>query len=125
MSNANESDLQVGIRFNGRCAACKRWHTYVTAKVSPEGYAAFYVLEGAVPVKGIHAFVGTSVSTKHDRVRVVCGCAKRMGAPTRVEVLPVAGVVSTSHTCDNACLQAKGQDCLCSCGGRNHGAHAR
>lgn len=33
----------------------------------------------------------------------------------------VAGTYSESHKCDSRCLNAKGHDCTCSCGGANHG----
>ena len=34
---------------------------------------------------------------------------------------PVKGTYSESHQCDSRCLNAKGWDCTCSCGGANHG----
>lgn len=33
----------------------------------------------------------------------------------------VSGTYSESHKCDSRCLNAKGHDCTCSCGGANHG----
>jgi hypothetical protein len=34
---------------------------------------------------------------------------------------PVKGTYSESHQCDSRCLNAKGWECTCSCGGANHG----
>lgn len=34
---------------------------------------------------------------------------------------PVEGTYSDKHQCDSRCLNAKGNDCTCSCGGANHG----
>lgn len=28
------------------------------------------------------------------------------------------------HPCDDRCTHAKGNDCSCQCGGKNHGIHA-
>jgi hypothetical protein len=36
-------------------------------------------------------------------------------------VKPVKGTYSEKHQCDSRCLNAKGWDCTCSCGGANHG----
>jgi hypothetical protein len=33
----------------------------------------------------------------------------------------VKGTYSDKHTCDSRCLNARGHDCTCSCGGVNHG----
>lgn len=33
----------------------------------------------------------------------------------------VKGTYSEKHNCDSRCLNAKGHDCTCSCGGANHG----
>jgi hypothetical protein len=33
----------------------------------------------------------------------------------------VTGTFSDKHQCDSRCLNAKGHDCTCSCGGMNHG----
>jgi hypothetical protein len=33
----------------------------------------------------------------------------------------IKGTYSEKHTCDSRCLNAKGHDCTCSCGGINHG----
>jgi hypothetical protein len=33
----------------------------------------------------------------------------------------VKGTYSKDHKCDSRCLNAKGHDCTCSCGGANHG----
>lgn len=33
----------------------------------------------------------------------------------------VKGTYSAKHQCDSRCLNAKGHDCTCSCGGMNHG----
>jgi hypothetical protein len=33
----------------------------------------------------------------------------------------VKGTLDTTHICDARCLNAKGQDCICECGGENHG----
>lgn len=33
----------------------------------------------------------------------------------------VKGTYSDKHTCDSRCLNARGHDCTCSCGGANHG----
>lgn len=33
----------------------------------------------------------------------------------------VKGTFSKDHNCDSRCLNAKGNDCTCSCGGANHG----
>jgi hypothetical protein len=33
----------------------------------------------------------------------------------------VSGTYSDKHKCDSRCLNAKGNDCTCSCGGMNHG----
>ena len=34
---------------------------------------------------------------------------------------PIKGTFSKDHQCDSRCLNAKGNDCTCSCGGANHG----
>lgn len=44
--------------------------------------------------------------------------------PNRHKVFPlkaVKGTYSPDHKCDARCLNAKGHDCTCSCGGMNHG----
>jgi hypothetical protein len=44
--------------------------------------------------------------------------------PNRHKVFPlkaVKGTYSPDHKCDARCLNAKGHDCTCSCGGANHG----
>src|SRR5437868_697702 len=44
--------------------------------------------------------------------------------PERHKVFPlrqIKGTYSESHKCDARCLNAKGHDCTCSCGGANHG----
>jgi hypothetical protein len=33
----------------------------------------------------------------------------------------VKGTLDTTHKCDARCMNAKGQDCVCECGGENHG----
>jgi hypothetical protein len=33
----------------------------------------------------------------------------------------IKGTYSKDHKCDSRCLNAKGHDCTCSCGGANHG----
>lgn len=33
----------------------------------------------------------------------------------------VVGVLNPEHKCDARCMSAKGGDCECGCGGRNHG----
>ena len=33
----------------------------------------------------------------------------------------IKGTYSKDHKCDARCLNAKGHDCTCSCGGMNHG----
>lgn len=35
---------------------------------------------------------------------------------------PIKGTYSPDHKCDARCLNAKGHNCTCSCGGANHGA---
>lgn len=34
---------------------------------------------------------------------------------------PIKGTFSEAHQCDSRCLNAKGWECTCSCGGANHG----
>jgi hypothetical protein len=50
------------------------------------------------------------------------GCFAR--CTNRHKVFPcklVKGTYSEAHQCDARCLNAKGNDCTCSCGGANHG----
>jgi hypothetical protein len=50
------------------------------------------------------------------------GCFAR--CTNRHKVFPckiVKGTYSQDHKCDSRCLNAKGWDCTCSCGGANHG----
>ena len=35
---------------------------------------------------------------------------------------PIKGTLSANHKCDSRCTNARGSDCECSCGGKNHGA---
>lgn len=39
-----------------------------------------------------------------------------------LKVRRIRGVVVPDHKCDARCTGAKGHDCECSCGGKNHGA---
>lgn len=38
-----------------------------------------------------------------------------------VKARPIKGRVSPKHECDGACTSAKGDKCVCACGGVNHG----
>jgi hypothetical protein len=49
-----------------------------------------------------------------------CGTCRR---PTSGR--PIQGRCNLAHRCDVRCLYAKGPDCECSCGGKNHGAGHR
>ena len=40
-----------------------------------------------------------------------------------IEMIQVMGSRDASKPCDGRCLNAKGHDCECSCGGANHGAN--
>ena len=44
-----------------------------------------------------------------------CECGSRFKATF------VQAVVNEQHTCNAACINAKGQNCSCECGGENHG----
>jgi hypothetical protein len=49
---------------------------------------------------------------------VIARCPKRHRA---FGMKRIKGTYSESHKCDSRCLNAKGHDCTCSCGGMNHG----
>jgi hypothetical protein len=49
-----------------------------------------------------------------------CTCKGGM-YPTRFKATFVQATLNEKHTCDARCVNAKGQDCTCSCGGENHG----
>jgi hypothetical protein len=50
------------------------------------------------------------------------GCFARCTNRHKVfAVKAVKGTFSETHQCDSRCLNAKGWDCTCSCGGANHG----
>lgn len=51
------------------------------------------------------------------------GCVSHVIAGTTVEVNQIRGV-RTDTPCDDRCTSAKGHQCECSCGGKNHGAAA-
>lgn len=51
------------------------------------------------------------------------GCTSHAIGGTTVEVNQIRGVV-TETPCDARCTSAKGHQCECSCGGKNHGSQA-
>lgn len=60
-------------------------------------------------------------------VQVQCwnGCVSRIIGTneTTVEINQIRGTV-TDQPCDARCTSAKGHNCECSCGGKNHGSQA-
>lgn len=53
--------------------------------------------------------------------------SKWVGKNEAGEVLPVTRTIffkknASLHKCDSRCMNSKGHNCECSCGGKNHGA---
>jgi hypothetical protein len=97
-------------RYNGKCK-CGKWHTYATKLSNVTFGASTYVRI---------TFEGTDILSDQPMghegsISVTCTCGKR------VTLKRVKGTVSNDHLCDNRCLIGKGIDCMCSCGGLNHG----
>ena len=63
------------------------------------------------------------------RVVRIGNCGKIfVGRAPNGEVLPATRIISyktkpSLHKCDARCMGAKGTNCECSCGGKNHGAN--
>lgn len=48
---------------------------------------------------------------------VVCSCGRAYPMISRIKA------ITTDHKCDSRCTSAKGHNCECSCGGKNHGSN--
>jgi hypothetical protein len=59
---------------------------------------------------------GPAVNVGNGQIMGRCTNGHRWFALSRVK-----GTYSDKHTCDSRCLNAKGHECTCSCGGANHG----
>lgn len=84
-------------------------------------------LKGAYPLgrADVRALFPTGKIVKYDDFNLVVGTID--GKYTTTNFLPVTRVVrfnpeGSNHKCDGRCLNARGVDCECSCGGKNHGA---
>lgn len=87
----------------GRCKACD--------------YAIFATREDVKPADNLN-----EVKAGAGAYRVNNGVVARCTNGHRVFPLKaVKGTYSEAHQCDARCLNAKGHNCTCSCGGANHG----
>lgn len=90
--------------YLGRCAQCD-YALFAT----PE------LLHNADDFKAVKAGAG-AFNVENIGVFARCTSGHRVFGMKRVK-----GTYSESHKCDARCLNAKGHDCTCSCGGANHG----
>lgn len=99
------------MRWTGRCKKCRGVVSLVLDIARAAGGHESVVL----PSNGSPARVHWSPKLgKHFAANCWCGSVATFAA--------IRGTVSTKHKCDSRCLNAKGHDCECSCGGKNHGA---
>lgn len=90
--------------YLGRCKSCE--------------YTIFAAAEDIVEVpefSGVKAGGAYRVTTRN---AVFSRCDK---GHTVFLLKQIKGTYSKDHKCDSRCLNAKGHDCTCSCGGANHG----
>lgn len=89
--------------FLGRCKHCD--------------YAVFATEEDIQPATGYRdVLAGGVYRLERGRVLGRCTNGHRVFPLRRIK-----GTYSESFKCDSRCLNAKGHDCTCSCGGANHG----
>jgi hypothetical protein len=100
MSNSTSTDAQP---YLGRCKECD-YALFAT----PEDVK---IAESASDVKA-----GAGAFRWNNMVLGRCNNRHRWFALKRIK-----GTYSKDHKCDSRCLNAKGHDCTCSCGGANHG----
>jgi len=88
---------------------------------------------GAVELRGaysmdrgvVRALFPTGKIQRNDHFSLLVGTVD--GKYSETAFLPVTRIVrfnseGSQHKCDSRCLNAKRNDCECSCGGANHGA---
>lgn len=100
------------IRYNGKCKRCGRFHTAMLHKINnvrvPSGWYPGYQSETGE--------ILTGEGTPHVGPAVTCECGNR------VMLLPVKGITNPDVPCTAKCVNSKGFNCECSCGGKNHGS---
>lgn len=90
--------------FLGRCKSCE--------------YTLFAAASDVVEANGFGEVRGDGRAYRVGNQ----GYFARCGNGHRFFVLKrIKGTFSKVHECDSRCLNAKGNDCTCSCGGANHG----
>lgn len=109
--DANGLAIPNEIRFTGGCKrkSCKAKFTMVLRETKQTvGMRTRYRVSG-------EGFIGMWCSQRPVLIQTACACGRT------VSLQRVCGVF-TDHECGHMCLHAKGGDCECSCGGKNHGA---
>ena len=107
-------------RYNGKCSCGARFSTLATQVQFASG------IIGPDAVEGSDRFVQFETSDRtfspsrnfSEALRYRCACGKWNAAK------PVRGIVRPEKKCNALCLASSGHSCECSCGGKNHGAHA-
>jgi len=88
--------------YLGRCKECD-YALFTTAEDIQEASS----LRDVTP--GVAYRVGNTILSRCDKRHKVFQLKK------------IKGTYSKDHKCDSRCLNAKGHDCTCACGGMNHG----
>lgn len=120
-------------RYIGKCK-CKRAFSVVARMQSYDinafvpDYEARKVNGNWAPLDVVFERADGNLMVGSSKLRfapvVECDCGSdTLGRNPLVALSPVAFSMKVGHVCNHSCTHSKGDVCICSCGGLNHGAH--